>query len=343
MIKSLLRFAVLFFLFLLVSCKKELPTETEEIPKGVYIQKIVYSDWESEYDPQIIIADLYDDSGIFKLYNKKILNKGLGSYLTKDQQWIFYRQLRWNLPPVIRRVKIDGSDDKEITVTPDDLFIQDISISPDNSTLAILAGGLFEGLSVGIIPAEGGTYKKLFDPAWAGVAWSEDSKTIYAGWGDGYNHFGHNQAPLVKSYIIAINTDGTDFRFISDTLNGFSDDMEPATSPDGNYIAFASKRSHPEIGVIPEIFIMDKDGGNVQRLTTALISEKKGDHYDYVTFDSKPVFLNDGQHIIFLREYAEYDYSVNQYKYSKDLHIVNKDGSGFQNLTNNGVSSLYKD
>ena len=332
-------YVIFFFMVLLIGCKREAPTSPKEIPKGVFIQKIAFANFDSLYSPKIAVGDLYNDSGTFRLYNVNKLVNGESPCLSKDQSWIAYISYGNNL--TLRKINVNGTGDSEILITPSDLTPQLVQISPDNSTLSVLAGGYFTGTSVGIIPAAGGVFKVIYNQGWSNTDWSQDSKTIFFSWPDMQNQLGHNVPPLAKKYIASINVDGAGMKFISDTADGLSDDMEPNISPDGKSIVFDSFRSHSE-GVFPEVFSMDINGNNVLKLTEAKISSKNGNHYDYYSMDNSPQWLKDGQHIIFQREYDQYDYNIMQYKYSYDLYIVNKDGTGLQNLTNNGKSTLYK-
>ena len=322
-----------------INCKKEEPTEPKESSKGEYLQKIAFTRYDSLYSPKIAVGDLYDDSGTIRLYNIKMLSNGQIPYLSKNGEWLTYISYEENL--ALKRINIDGSDNIEIKITTPGIQVQQTAISPDDSNIAINGGGFFTGQELGIISKTGGAFHAITNQTWSGLAWSLDSKRIFFSWMDVNNRFGHNVPPLAKVYIATINVDGTGLKFISDTSTDASDDMEPNLSPDGKEIAFTSFRNHTD-EILPEIFSMDINGNNVQRITVALSSPKKGNHYDYYTADNNPRWLNDGKHIMFQRVTYKWDDSINQYTQSEDLYIVNYDGTGMYNLTNNGVSTLNK-
>jgi len=99
--------------------------------------------------------------------------------------------------------------------------------------------------------------------------------------------------------IYTMKPDGTDIRRLT---NHPSDDQSPAWSPDGNRIAFVSKRDTDEEN---KVYIMDIAGAMVRRLTNA--SGKEG----------VPSWSPDGYHIAYQSQQGE-DY---------EIYIANSDGS----------------
>ncbi len=95
-----------------------------------------------------------------------------------------------------------------------------------------------------------------------------------------------------------------------------SDDTDPHWSPDGSQIAFASTR-HGNF----EIYIMDLDGSNIQRLT------------DNPAVDASPVWSPDGTRIAFV---SLRDRNV-------EIYVVNADGSDLQRLTQNNYNDFEID
>lgn len=88
-------------------------------------------------------------------------------------------------------------------------------------------------------------------------------------------------------------------------------DSSPSWSPDGNLICFTSNRD----GNRPQLFIMDKNGFNVRRLTNL------GSEYPY---NDGGVWSPDGTQIAF---------SCRRGNGKFDIAIINTDGSGFRFLT----------
>ncbi len=111
--------------------------------------------------------------------------------------------------------------------------------------------------------------------------------------------------------IYAINADGTG---ITHLTNHAKEDEEPAWSPDGTQIAFASRRST----VGQEIFVMNADGSNVRRLTTAT-----GD-------DTAPSWSPDGSKIAF-RSSRDGNF---------EIYVMKADGTGQTRLTNHSRADM---
>ena len=239
-------------------------------------------------------------------------------------------------------MNVDGSNDQAVAATPSGLTIEGASISPDNSTLAIYVGDLL-GLRVGVLPAGGGMFTSVYggDRGWSMLPTRyPSSKRICFVWVDFENRFGHNLPPLAKDYIAAINIDGSDLQFISDTTNGISDDNEPSISPDGKSIAFISLRSNPG-RIFPEVFCMDINGQNIRRLTQAFVSAKQGNYYPYQSSDDYPQWLQDNEHILFSRTITTSTDSVHSTRVT-NLYVVDKSGTPMQQITSNGFSALAK-
>ena len=160
--------------------------------------------------------------------------------------------------------------------------------------------------------------------------------------------------------IYVMDADGNNQRRLTNNPN---EDRYPSWSPDGNRIAFSSTRDgHVEnkFGITDEIYVMDADGQNEQRLTDnrnndwfpswspdgqriAFASDRKGDVVSFDIYvmdadggnpqklvnnrgwDSSPSWSPHGKRITFTSE-REGNY---------EIYVIDADGGNEQNLTNN--------
>ena len=105
--------------------------------------------------------------------------------------------------------------------------------------------------------------------------------------------------------IYAVHSDGSGEQNL--TRNPGSD-VEPAWSPDGREIAFASDRDDND-----EIYVMNADGSGPRRLT------------ENPAGDVCPTWSPDGRRIAF----------VSDRDGDREIYVMNADGSGHRNLTRN--------
>jgi TolB protein len=108
--------------------------------------------------------------------------------------------------------------------------------------------------------------------------------------------------------IFEANPDGSELKRLTDA-KGY--DAEGSYSPDGKHIVFCSNRSGPDN---LELYIMDADGRNVRKLTSA-----PG------CYNGGPFFSPDGRRVIFRSDRQKKDHL--------QLYVINRDGSGEKALT----------
>lgn len=153
-----------------------------------------------------------------------------------------------------------------------------------------------------------------------------------------------------NSEIYVVNVDGTGLRRLT---NDAAQDVDPAWSPDGKRIAFASDRAGTSEGDL-DIYVMDADGSNVVRRTQtgrwntapawspdgtriAFSSLRDGQYGIYVMsvdgdwgnptrvgfdrgWNAEPAWSPDGERIAFISDWRAFDFFY-------DLYIMNADGS----------------
>ena len=223
----------------------------------------------------------------------------------------------WPMPEIYV-MAADGKNQRRLTDNP--ASDHSPSWSPDGKRIAFMSNRdghahpirnwPWPTSEIYVMDADGGNQQNLTNDPHddRSPSWSPDGKHIVFET-DRDNDRGHN----IEIYVMA--ADGSNPKNLT---NNLTEDRYPAWSPDGERIAFSARREGHvvhNLDITYEIYVMDTDGGNEQRLT----DNRNNDMYSS--------WSPDGERIAFVS-----DRKGNWENY--EIYVMDADGGNQQKLTN---------
>ena len=217
--------------------------------------------------------------------------------------------------PEIYVMDADGGNQRRLTENPASDFSP--SWSPDGKRIAFIsdrdghvhAKHGWPTYEIYVMDADGSNPQNLTNNPHNDrqPSWSPDGKRIVF---SANRDWGNPQS--IDIYVM--DADGGNGQRLTENP---SEDESPSWSPDGEHIVFRARRAgnvENKFGITDEIYVIDADGGNEQRLT-----ENRNNDWD-------PVWSPDGKRIAFMS-----DRKGDLVNF--DIYVMDADGGNLQNLT----------
>jgi TolB protein len=214
----------------------------------------------------------------------------------------------------IYSMNADGTDVRRLTTG---LWTSDPRWSPDGTKIAFVVGYAVPyptpyGTDIYSINADGSDVQRLTSEPGNDYAptWSPDGTQIA--------FTSERRAGVADIYVMS--ADGSGVRRLASDFPALSPEFgaryrrSPAWSPDGSQIAYAAPASAPYANRGEDIFVMNVDGNDERRLTSARPDQ----------FNSWPQWSPDG---------AKIGYTHTQNPFDVDVYVMNADGSEQTQLT----------
>ena len=223
--------------------------------------------------------------------------------------------------PEIYVMDINGENQQNLINNRHDDFQP--SWSPDGKRIVFVSNrdghflGNIPASEIYVMDADGKNQQRLTNNRHDDLnpSWSPDAKRITFV----SERVGRDEHPHCEIYVM--DADGKNQQRLTNNPNN---DLNPSWSPDGKRIVFSSVRDGHFIGkvkITDEIYVMDADGGNQQRLT----ENRKNDW--------NPSWSPDGKRIVFASD-RKGDLE------NFEIYVMDADGKNQQRLTNNPNDDL---